>query len=144
MARVSTLWTPSLKLELHQLIAGLRRLTDIPSGDYHYPGQVTTIPNDHVISFKDELHIADGLAFLAHRDEGVGNVSAVTLQERQSCLVIVLASNSTLAPTRGEGECTKSKTTVSLRLGRLDPRIANFVRCSVALQCATPQEGTLC
>lgn len=44
---------------------------------------------------QDESQLADDLAFLCHCQDGVQYVSAVTVQEHDAGLVIVIASNET-------------------------------------------------
>ena len=95
MASSSNIWTPSLEKEFYQSVAELRKRTDIPSEVQDYRNLVAPEPHGHVLSFRDELQIADGLAFLSHCDEGVDRVSAVTLQEHAGGLTVLLASNRT-------------------------------------------------
>jgi methanogenic corrinoid protein MtbC1 len=49
----------------------------------------------HLLKAEDEMQLADDIAFLAQWEEGVENVTAVTLQEKAHGLVICLASNHT-------------------------------------------------
>ena len=95
MASLSNIWTPSLNEEFHQSVAELRKRTDIPSEVQDYRSLTAPEPHDHVLSFRDELQIADGLAFLSHWDEGGDRVSTVTLQEHAQGLTVLLACNRT-------------------------------------------------
>lgn len=52
----------------------------------------------HTLSIKDELRVADCIAFLAHCEEGAAFVSTVTLREHSDRLVVVLAGNTTPSP----------------------------------------------
>ncbi|KAH7363551.1 hypothetical protein B0T11DRAFT_353892, partial [Plectosphaerella cucumerina] len=98
MAATSSFWTPASSRDFHTSVAKLRQLTEIPSNPQYYRSRPVPVPEGHVLSFEDELQIADNMAYLAHRSEGAVMVSAVTLQERSSGLVVVLASNSTPSP----------------------------------------------
>lgn len=83
----------SSKEQLHRSVSQLRRLTDTSSEDHYYRNVTSPEPGDHVLFFADELHVADGSGFLDHRDEDVGHVSMVTVQENSDGLVALLASN---------------------------------------------------
>ncbi|KAH7359486.1 hypothetical protein B0T11DRAFT_228487, partial [Plectosphaerella cucumerina] len=75
----------------------LRQLTETPSNPQYYRGRPVPVQEGCILSSEDELQIADNMTYLAYRSEGAAMVSAVTLQERLSGLVIVVASNSTLS-----------------------------------------------
>ncbi|KAG7103713.1 hypothetical protein HYQ44_017801 [Verticillium longisporum] len=95
MAAALNFWTPSSSRSFHTSVAKLRKRTQNPSEPQFYRGSATPGPDGHVLSLGDELQMADNLAYLAHSEENVHMVSAVTLEEHPSCLVVVLASNST-------------------------------------------------
>ena len=99
MTGSSNFWTPLLQQDFHQSVAELREVTQTPAAARYYRDCPMPKSNDHILSFQDELQMADDIAFLCHRDEGVGYVSAVTLQEHSNRLVILLASNSTPSQT---------------------------------------------
>lgn len=93
--RMGSFWTPSSCREFHCAVARLRQRTEIPAKPHSYRNDIVAASEQGVLSFYDELHIADGLAFLAHHDEGVDYVSTVTLREHTDGLSVILASNST-------------------------------------------------
>ncbi|KAH6699597.1 hypothetical protein EV126DRAFT_342566 [Verticillium dahliae] len=95
---MSNLWTGALEEEFHGCIQKLRDLTQVPSNPIVYCEAQEGRSCDHVLSLKHELHIADGLAYLCHWDEGVEMVSAVTIQEHCDGLTILIKSNSTPSP----------------------------------------------
>ncbi len=95
MAALSNVWTPSLEAEFHQSVAELRKRTEVPSEIHDYRGLTAPESHGHVLSFRDELQIADGLAFLSQWDEGADRVSTVTLQEHPGGLTFLLACNKT-------------------------------------------------
>ncbi|KAG7112018.1 hypothetical protein HYQ44_010213 [Verticillium longisporum] len=88
-------WTPSSSRSFHTSVAKLRKVTRNPPEPQFYRGSTTPDPDGHVLSLGDELQMADNLAYLAHWEENVRMISAVTLEEHPSGLVVVLASNST-------------------------------------------------
>jgi hypothetical protein len=65
--------------------------------DYRSRGDQRSASDQYTLSYEQELHIADHFAFLAHVEEGVKFVSAVTLEEYHNppSLTIRLASNHT-------------------------------------------------
>lgn len=54
-----------------------------------------TSPTSHTLRFKDELQLADHIAFLAHSQEGVHAISAACIEEKHAEITIRLASNHT-------------------------------------------------
>ncbi|KAI1877705.1 hypothetical protein JX265_003713 [Neoarthrinium moseri] len=91
-------WTPQLKLEFHRAVDELFRLGDTPCEERLYRGRLRVqneFENEHTLNFDDELQIADNLAFLAQCEEGVRTVSAVTIQEHQDGMRVLIASNQT-------------------------------------------------
>ena len=80
--------------DFHCAVSKLHRLAETPSNAELYPDRPMSESKDYLILFRDGLQIDDNLAFLSHQNEGVGEVSTVTLQEHTSALVILLASNS--------------------------------------------------
>ncbi|KAM9874554.1 hypothetical protein VDGL01_11384 [Verticillium dahliae] len=95
MTPTLNIWTTSSSRSFHTSVAKLYKLTQTPSEAQYYRDGTTPDPDGHVLSLRDELQMADKIAFLAHWEEGVRKVSAVTLEEQPSGLVVVLASNST-------------------------------------------------
>ncbi|KAJ5206804.1 hypothetical protein N7491_002563 [Penicillium cf. griseofulvum] len=84
---------PSQKF--YQAVRNLRELTDQPSEEHSYRMDIPPQSAKHLLKAEDEMQLADDIAFLAQREEGVENVTAVTLQEKAHGLVICLASNHT-------------------------------------------------
>lgn len=84
---------PSQKF--YQAVQNLRRLTDQPSHEESYRINSPSQSTKYILKAEDEMQLADNVAFLAHSQEGVENVTAVTLRENAHGLVICLASNHT-------------------------------------------------
>lgn len=90
------LWTPELRRDFHGAVETLRSITENPSEEEDYRNSLPDIPSTHyTFRLKDELKLADHVAFLAHSQEGVQAISAACVEEGESGLVIRLASNST-------------------------------------------------
>ena len=106
MVETSNIWTPALDREFHRRVLELSKLTETPAAAQYCRDRAVPESTDHVLSFRDELQIADDIAFLSHSEEGAHHVSAVTLQEHPGCLIVLLASNSTpsKATIQGLGE----------------------------------------
>ncbi|KAI5862976.1 hypothetical protein GGS23DRAFT_77551 [Durotheca rogersii] len=66
---METLWTPSSCRNFHTAMARLRHLTETPTEAHPYRSAAAPDVDRHIMSFGDELQIADGLAFLAHYRE---------------------------------------------------------------------------
>ena len=106
-----TIWTPdvgrSFYANIYALSAKLERERKLhhernigpprEPQDYRTRGDLRPVSDQYTLSYEQELHIADHFAFLAHVEEGVGFVSAVTLEEYHNppSLIIRLASNHT-------------------------------------------------
>lgn len=94
--RMPLLWTPELSREFHGAVETLRSITENPSEEEDYKNSLPDIPSSHyTFRLKDELKLADHVAFLAHSQEGVFAISAACVEESKNGLVIRLASNST-------------------------------------------------
>lgn len=99
MAASSNIWTPRLNLDFHRCVVKLHNHTETPVAAQYYRENSLTESKGYVLSFKDELQIADDLAFLSQWEEGADYVSAITLQEHTNTLVVLLASNKTPSQT---------------------------------------------
>lgn len=94
--RMPLLWTPELSRDFHGAVETLRSITENPSEEKDYRNSLPDIPSSHyTFRLKDELKLADHVAFLAHSQEGVFAISAACVEESKNGLVIRLASNST-------------------------------------------------
>lgn len=87
----------SASQEFYQAVRNLRNLTDQPSEEHSYRTIPLSQSAKYLLKAEDEMQLADDIAFLAQWQEGVENVTAVTLQEKPNGLVICLASNHTPA-----------------------------------------------
>lgn len=87
----------SASQEFYQAVRNLCNLTDQPSEECSYRAIPLSQSAKYLLKAEDEMQLADDIAFLAQRQEGVENVTAVTLQEKANGLVICLASNHTPA-----------------------------------------------
>lgn len=81
--------------EFYQAVQNLRKRTDQPSEEHSYRCIPPSQSAKYLLKAEDEMQLADDIAFLAQSQEGVENVTAVTLQEKAHGLVICLASNHT-------------------------------------------------
>ena len=95
---MANFWSTETQLKLHEAVANLQGLTKHPiSEEYGRDHESPDAPGPHVLKLKDELQLADDLAFLANSEEGVRSVSAVTIQQRSGGIKILLTSNKTPA-----------------------------------------------
>ena len=93
---MANFWPNETQLNFHEAVANLQDLTKHPaSEEYYRDREGPNAPDPHTLKVRDELQLADDLAFLANCEEGVGSVSAVTIQERGNGITIVLTSNKT-------------------------------------------------
>lgn len=79
--------------EFYKAVENLRRFTDQPSEEHSYRTVPPTQSTRHLLKAGDEMQLCDNIAVLAQWQEGVENVTAVTLQEKAHGLVICLAGN---------------------------------------------------
>ena len=115
---------PSQKF--YQAVRHLRNLTDQPSEEHSYRKDIPTQSAKHLLKAEDEMQLADDIAFLAQREEGVENVTAVTLQEKAHGLVICLASNHTPSD-KTVGELNEIMALVSEYASEGSPSLANNI-----------------
>ncbi len=93
---MASFWGHRTKLDFHKTVADLHDITRYPVGEVSYCRDFEDSEIDtHVLKLREELQLADDLAFLANSDEGNRTVSAVTIQEGNEGITILLASNST-------------------------------------------------
>ncbi|KAH8771770.1 hypothetical protein F5883DRAFT_415569, partial [Diaporthe sp. PMI_573] len=91
-----SLWTRELRQGFHEAVEDLHAITANPSEERDYRDSLPDIPSTHyALRLRDELQLADHIAFLAHSQEGVHAISAACVEESDTGLVIRLASNST-------------------------------------------------
>lgn len=91
-----SLWTRELKISFHKTVFELAKTRQNPLPPINYRGQLhesNVRQLEHVLSLKDELQLADHIAFLAQVSEGFAPISAVCIEERQAGLKVVLARN---------------------------------------------------
>lgn len=100
---MANFWGNKTKLDFHQAVVDLQDLTRYPVDEEYYRHREGSETDARVLKFKDELQLADDLAFLANSEEGVGTVSAVTIQERSDGITVLLASNYTPTETTING-----------------------------------------
>ncbi|KAK7750051.1 hypothetical protein SLS62_008044 [Diatrype stigma] len=100
---MANFWGNGTKLDFHKAVAELQDLTRYPVDEEYYRPKEIAETDGRVLKFKDELQLADDLAFLANSEEGVGTVSAVTIQERREGITVLLASNYTPTETTVKG-----------------------------------------
>lgn len=100
---MANFWGNETKLDFHKAVAELQDVTRYPVDEEDYRPEENSETDARVLRFKDELQLADDLAFLAHSEEGVGTVSAVTIQERSEGITVLLASNYTPTETTIKG-----------------------------------------
>lgn len=93
---MSHLWTPRLRRDFHEAVEKLHDVTKTPSEETSY--NLTLSESDsqtYTLRLRDELQLADHVAFLAHSQEGVEAISGVCVEEVDAGLAIRLASNRT-------------------------------------------------
>ncbi|KAB5566157.1 hypothetical protein GE09DRAFT_730036 [Coniochaeta sp. 2T2.1] len=95
MASISGCWTPSLLGEFHKTVEQLQALTDTPAKPSSYRDGPPPPSDGHLLSFGDELQLADDLAFLVQDNRDSKNVSAVTIQETSDGILVIVSGNST-------------------------------------------------
>lgn len=100
---MTNFWGNETKLDFHKAVAELQDLTRYPVDEEYCRPKETAETDERVLKFKDELQLADHLAFLANSEEGLGTVSAVTIQERSEGITVLLASNYTPTETTVKG-----------------------------------------
>jgi len=59
--------------------------------------------NTYTLLLRDELQLADHVAFLAHSQEGIEAISGACVEEIQAGLIVRLASNHTPCPATVSG-----------------------------------------
>jgi hypothetical protein len=98
------IWTPDVGESFYKntcaLLGKLNESCPRLPQDYRELGNQRLDTGQYTLSYEQELHIADHFAFLAHVEEGVKFVSAVTLEESGNppALTVRLASNHTPTP----------------------------------------------
>lgn len=93
---MASLWTPNLSRNFYTAVESLLSLTQNPLEEEAYSTALANAESTgYTLRLKDELQLADHIAFLAHSSEGVHAVSAACVEERDSELLIRLASNQT-------------------------------------------------
>ncbi|KAB5582804.1 hypothetical protein GE09DRAFT_283243 [Coniochaeta sp. 2T2.1] len=95
MASISSCWAPTLLREFYESVEGLQALTDTPAKPRSYRDRLDPPSDGHILSFGDELQLADDLAFLAQDNRDSKNVSAVTIQENPDGIHAIVSGNST-------------------------------------------------
>jgi hypothetical protein len=90
-------WTTDLRRDFHQAVNRLHRVERSPSGEKHYRHSLPQGDgaSPYTLRLRDELQMADHIAFLAQSQEGVESISAVCVEESANGLVFRLASNHT-------------------------------------------------
>jgi hypothetical protein len=101
MSNALNFWIPADKLEFHQKVVDLYNWNREPQSAEDYRNQAVEESERYVLKCRDELHIADHIAFLAQSKEGAKTVSAVALEEHREGheLIIRVAANQT--PSQG-------------------------------------------
>ncbi|KAF8860624.1 hypothetical protein BDZ45DRAFT_303714 [Acephala macrosclerotiorum] len=98
---VSGIWIPQLSQDFYRNVIALSaRLggSESPRAPQNYRQSHYPRSNElYVLRYEEELHLADHFAFLAHAEEGVGYVSAATIEETRNppSFTVRLASNET-------------------------------------------------
>lgn len=98
------IWTPDVGESFYKntcaLLKKLNKSSPRVPQDYRGLGNQSADAGQYTLLYEQELHIADHFAFLAHVEEGVKFVSAVTLEESRNppALTVRLASNHTPKP----------------------------------------------
>jgi hypothetical protein len=97
MSATSNFWTPTSKLTFHENVVKLYNWNREPCGAEDYRCQGSQESDQYVLSYGEEQHVADHIAFLAQSEEGARTVSAVTVEEDAggARLTIRLAGNQT-------------------------------------------------
>jgi hypothetical protein len=94
------LWTPRLREDFHQALETLYAETKIPCAEAAYCEPLTEEGSkNYTLRLRDELQLANHIAFLAHSQEGVEAISGACVEDVGDGLVIRLASNHT--PSQG-------------------------------------------
>ncbi|KAI1139321.1 hypothetical protein F5Y05DRAFT_344830 [Hypoxylon sp. FL0543] len=90
------LWKQKLSDEFHGAVERLVQKTQNPSPEVSYPDPCAEADSKkYTLCLRDELQIANHIAFLAHSQEGVKHTSAACVEETEEGLIILLASNET-------------------------------------------------
>jgi hypothetical protein len=101
------LWLPQARTKFHKEVDMLWTHRDkIDLNPEHYGPHSTTrqdCSNSYTIRLRDELLLADHIAFLAQSEEGVRHISAACIQENEDSLEIRLTSNETPSAERISG-----------------------------------------
>ena len=93
---MANFWSTETQLKFHEAVGNLQGLTKHPVSDEYFRDHNSPDgPGPHVLKLKDELKLADDLAFLANSEEGARSVSAVTIQQKSGAIKILLTSNKT-------------------------------------------------
>lgn len=97
MSKTSNLWTPASKRSFHENVVNLHKWNREPCGAEDYRRKTARESDRYGLTYGEELHIADHIAFLAQSEEGARTVSAATLEEHRGdqALVIRVAANET-------------------------------------------------
>lgn len=94
------MWTPRLREDFHQALETLYAETKTPSAEASYCESLTEGDSkNYTLRLRDELQLANHIAFLAHSQEGVEAISGACVENVGDGLIIRLASNHT--PSRG-------------------------------------------
>jgi len=93
------LWTPELRQDFHEALETLHAETKTPSLEASYNESLIAVdPKNYTLRIRDELQLANHIAFLAHSQEGVEAISGACVEEVGDGLTIRLASNHTPSP----------------------------------------------
>ncbi|KAJ0108382.1 hypothetical protein J7T55_005359 [Diaporthe amygdali] len=93
---MTRLWTPQLRREFHKAVETLYETSNNPSEEINYRNSLRDAPpSRHTLQLRDELQLADHVAYLAHTQEGAYTISAACVEENENGLIIRLASNRT-------------------------------------------------
>ena len=72
-------WTPRLRRDFHQAVETLHGVTKNPSAEVSYREPPTEANSkNYTLRLKDELQLANHIAFLAHSQEGVEAISGAS------------------------------------------------------------------
>lgn len=94
-----SLWTARLRQDFHQALETLHAETKTPSPEVSYDESlIGTGSKNYTLRMRDELQLANHIAFLAHSQEGVEAISGACVEEVGDGLTIRLASNHTPTP----------------------------------------------
>jgi hypothetical protein len=90
------LWTPKLRKDFHEALETLYAETRTPSAEALYCESLSEADSkNYTLRLRDELQLANHIAFLAHSQEGAGAISGACVEEVRDGLIIRLASNQT-------------------------------------------------